>query len=268
MTRGRTQLGVTVVPDSGIPCETPTIRCLPRSVFGRLFQVMPFPRWRIRAAKGGLQEDGLAQCLCRAEDPYLVPLWPRYVESPSGARVRHPRVANGFRRFHSISQGLTRRSIPCSANVSASSALLSTGYPNLGQNSFRASQEGAARSAPADGSLSCFRASRWAVDRRHPGFWQTPVIFIDVLHFGSNWHFNAFYRARVQQNENGPNGGYEINILKPGRNYGWPIVSYGRIYPGPGNREARATMDWSRRLCFGCHRLRYPVWCSTSVADK
>jgi glucose/arabinose dehydrogenase len=34
-------------------------------------------------------------------------------------------------------------------------------------------------------------------------------------------------------NENGPNGGDEINILKRGANYGWPIVSYGRSYPGP-----------------------------------
>jgi glucose/arabinose dehydrogenase len=34
-------------------------------------------------------------------------------------------------------------------------------------------------------------------------------------------------------NENGPNGGDEINIILPGKNYGWPIASYGRTYEGP-----------------------------------
>lgn len=39
--------------------------------------------------------------------------------------------------------------------------------------------------------------------------------------------------GEMWQNENGPNGGDEINILKPGHNYGWPLVSYGRTYQGP-----------------------------------
>jgi glucose/arabinose dehydrogenase len=39
----------------------------------------------------------------------------------------------------------------------------------------------------------------------------------------------------IWSNENGPNpnGGDEINIILPGRNYGWPIISYGRTYEGP-----------------------------------
>jgi glucose/arabinose dehydrogenase len=37
----------------------------------------------------------------------------------------------------------------------------------------------------------------------------------------------------VLSNENGPNGGDEINLILPGRNYGWPVVSFGRNYDGP-----------------------------------
>ena len=33
--------------------------------------------------------------------------------------------------------------------------------------------------------------------------------------------------------EMGPNGGDEVNIILPARNYGWPLVSYGRTYEGP-----------------------------------
>jgi glucose/arabinose dehydrogenase len=38
--------------------------------------------------------------------------------------------------------------------------------------------------------------------------------------------------GELWEHENGPMGGDEINIIKAGRNYGWPIISYGRAYNG------------------------------------
>jgi glucose/arabinose dehydrogenase len=38
--------------------------------------------------------------------------------------------------------------------------------------------------------------------------------------------------GQMWQHENGPNGGDELNILLPGRDYGWPVVSFGRDYSG------------------------------------
>jgi glucose/arabinose dehydrogenase len=38
--------------------------------------------------------------------------------------------------------------------------------------------------------------------------------------------------GEVWETENGPQGGDEVNILKAGRNYGWPLVTYGRDYDG------------------------------------
>ena len=39
--------------------------------------------------------------------------------------------------------------------------------------------------------------------------------------------------GQIWQGEMGPNGGDEVNILEPGGNYGWPLVSLGRSYAGP-----------------------------------
>jgi len=41
------------------------------------------------------------------------------------------------------------------------------------------------------------------------------------------------FTGEIWEGENGPNGGDELNVLKAGHNYGWPIVSYGRDYNGP-----------------------------------
>ena len=43
--------------------------------------------------------------------------------------------------------------------------------------------------------------------------------------------------GELWEGEQGPNGGDELNILKPGANYGWPLVSTGRSYQGPWQPE-------------------------------
>ncbi|EDM37319.1 hypothetical protein PBAL39_09256 [Pedobacter sp. BAL39] len=38
--------------------------------------------------------------------------------------------------------------------------------------------------------------------------------------------------GEIWENEHGPRGGDEINIIKPGSNYGWPVATYGINYNG------------------------------------
>jgi glucose/arabinose dehydrogenase len=38
--------------------------------------------------------------------------------------------------------------------------------------------------------------------------------------------------GKLWEHEHGPRGGDEINIIEPGRNYGWPVIGYGIDYNG------------------------------------
>ena len=50
--------------------------------------------------------------------------------------------------------------------------------------------------------------------------------------------------GELWNSENGPNGGDEVNVIKAGRNYGWPTVSMGRSYEGPWQGKfAQADME-------------------------
>jgi glucose/arabinose dehydrogenase len=53
--------------------------------------------------------------------------------------------------------------------------------------------------------------------------------------------------GEIWETENGPMGGDEINIIKAGKNYGWPVISYGREYSGrPTGERGPLTADRKR----------------------
>jgi glucose/arabinose dehydrogenase len=56
--------------------------------------------------------------------------------------------------------------------------------------------------------------------------------------------------------EHGPQGGDEVNIVRAGANYGWPIVTYGIGYDGSkiGEGATREGMESPRPLLGSLHR--------------
>ncbi len=58
----------------------------------------------------------------------------------------------------------------------------------------------------------------------------------EIWSYGHRNPQGLFYdktRKVLWEIEHGPRGGDEINIIQPGLNYGWPIISYGKEYWGP-----------------------------------
>jgi glucose/arabinose dehydrogenase len=47
------------------------------------------------------------------------------------------------------------------------------------------------------------------------------------------------WSGELWENEHGPRGGDEINLIRPGRNYGWPLATYGINYSGQPIPEAK-----------------------------
>ena len=78
--------------------------------------------------------------------------------------------------------------------------------------------------------------------------------------------------GQIWETEHGPMGGDEINIIEAGKNYGWPVISYGREYTnepvGSGERRREGMeepfMFWSPSPAVGGITIytgdRFPDW--------
>jgi aldose sugar dehydrogenase len=64
-------------------------------------------------------------------------------------------------------------------------------------------------------------------------FLDHPVALPEIYTYGHRHVQALVYDAatgRLLAHEHGPRGGDELNLISPGLNYGWPLVSYGRDY--------------------------------------
>jgi glucose/arabinose dehydrogenase len=79
------------------------------------------------------------------------------------------------------------------------------------------------------------------------------------------------YNGEIWAAEQGPNGGDEVNVIQPGKNYGWPFASYGRDYRGPRFNAAHAargfeepTLYWVPAIAVSGMTFyngdRFPTW--------
>ena len=56
-------------------------------------------------------------------------------------------------------------------------------------------------------------------------------------------------KGRIYANEHGPRGGDEVNIINAGKNYGWPVITYGKDYSGA------VISPWTKKK-----GMEQPIW--------
>jgi glucose/arabinose dehydrogenase len=56
--------------------------------------------------------------------------------------------------------------------------------------------------------------------------------------------------GELWENEHGPLGGDELNIVRAGKNYGWPLVTYGKNYDGSAVSESTAREGYESPFMF------------------
>jgi len=79
-------------------------------------------------------------------------------------------------------------------------------------------------------------------------FVNTPGVLPEIWSYGHRNPQGLVYDATsgtLWATEHGPRGGDELNVVMPGRNYGWPVITFGRNYSGTSitRDTARAGME-------------------------
>ena len=121
------------------------------------------------------------------------------------------------------------------------------------------------RAAAAAGSQQSGREGASAARRRHraagQSFRRARRIPSGDLHDGASQLLGLALHpvtGEIWENENGPNGGDEINVLQAGKNYGWPLVSFRPLLSrARASTRNRGRKGWSNRWSSGCPRSRF-----------
>jgi len=111
-------------------------------------------------------------------------------------------------------------------------------FDDKGYLFFSIGERGDRDTNPQDITRDCGKIYRLHDDGRIPSdnpFVNTPNAKKAIYSYGHRNPQGLIFNPNTKEiwdNEHGPQGGDEINIVEPGKNYGWPKISYGINYNG------------------------------------